>query len=68
VPDATPAPGDPTDGERPRPVLDIYQSVANQRACGADHHAWVPWLQIGERSWVTWCARTGCEHREQWDG
>lgn len=50
-----------------RPLLDIRTSVINQQACAQGYHAWVPWLDLGNGLWLTWCARQGCEHKEQYD-
>lgn len=52
--------------ERSAPI-DIYTAVSNARLCAQGHHAWVPWLDLGNGSRATWCVRQGCDHREQWD-
>lgn len=38
-----------------------------QQGCADGHHAWVPWLELPGGSFVTWCAREGCDHSEQYD-
>lgn len=49
-------------------LLRMQQATANAQACAAGNHAWVPWLQLENGSWVTWCARESCDHVEQHDG
>lgn len=44
----------------------IQQAQSGAQLCALGHHAWVPWLDTGA-SWHTWCAREGCDHKEQWD-
>lgn len=37
------------------------------RLCALGHHAWVPWLELPNGSFITWCCRDGCEAEEQYD-
>ena len=42
-------------------------SYVFQQGCADGFHAWVPWLRLDNGSYVTWCAREGCNHHEQYD-
>jgi hypothetical protein len=45
----------------------ITTAVEADRLCALGYHAWVPWLRLENRSYMTWCARQGCDHKEQFD-
>lgn len=48
-------------------VAAVQTAWSNAQLCAAGWHAWVPWLQMENGSFVTWCAREGCDHGEQFD-
>lgn len=45
----------------------IQQAATSPQLCALGYHAWVPWLAKNDGSFVTWCAREGCDHMEAWD-
>lgn len=48
-------------------IAGMLEAISNAQLCHMGHHAWVPWLRLDNGSWVTWCAREYCDHKEQWD-
>lgn len=61
----------PLHGTTQQPGVDtfaIHTAASNAQLCAAGWHAWVPWLHLDNGSWLTWCARLGCDHEEQYDG
>lgn len=56
--------------EQPAGVAEaVALAVAVEAAnlCAMGYHAWVPWLQLPNSSFTTWCAREGCAACEQYD-
>ena len=65
-------PGLPTDDEAERiagvtTAAELQDAYEAARLCRFGYHAWVPWLQLPNTSYVTWCARRGCAAQEQYD-
>lgn len=45
----------------------LVRAQQGAQACQMGYHAWVPWLELPNGSYTTWCARPGCNHEESYD-
>lgn len=48
-------------------ALALAATSEGARLCALGYHAWTPWVQLPNTSFVTICARVGCNHEEQYD-
>lgn len=53
----------------PRTVVPVMAAltVTLSTACMSGDHAWTPWLQLPNGSYVTVCGRQGCNAEKQYD-
>lgn len=46
-------------------AIAVQGAADGQLLCAQGNHAWMPWLRITDRSWITYCCR--CRKEEQFD-